>query len=373
MNLAKATKMYFNYRRWRIVYGVNHLRSFPQSPFEPATQSVIGASYHKFDKHGRPVYLQRTGLIDSASFAKEKLTIVTVGHTWFCEELQRRCELSSRLTGKRVTQSVHVLDISHIGLGATRLRDIFATTTFIDQNCYPESLATLYIINSPAYFASKFSICRVFLSKETQGKIRILGSDFAAQLVEEVGAECLPVEYGGLCKCPGECVPFATREGFVVPTRAETDVVEQSITISAGGVQRIDIVVPAMEVALAAAAAALEASSVAGIAQSHLEDGHVDESESPAVAEPQEVSWSFSLASKDIDYSVEFRPSRITGVASADMVLTPVARTSEPTIGAHQSLVGGVLTIIFDNSYSRWTSKTVQLKTCQRAALYSEN
>jgi hypothetical protein len=142
--MKKSVKMYFNYRRWRLVYGTSHLASFPTMPYEPLIQSILSHSYHKLDKHGRPLYLQRSGLIDPHRFATEvSLEKIGIGHTWFVEEMTKRREVGSKLTGKRVMEITNIIDIAGVGLAARKMLKIFATTSYIDQHFYPEVESTV--------------------------------------------------------------------------------------------------------------------------------------------------------------------------------------------------------------------------------------
>lgn len=40
---------------------------------------------------------------------------------------------------------MNIIDVKGLGLGARKLLKIFSTTTYIDQNFYPETLGTLYM------------------------------------------------------------------------------------------------------------------------------------------------------------------------------------------------------------------------------------
>ena len=66
--------------------------------------------------------------------------IALISHTWFSEEMAKRAELGSRITGKRVTQLVNIIDIKDVGLAARKMLKIFSTTSHIDQNFYPETV-----------------------------------------------------------------------------------------------------------------------------------------------------------------------------------------------------------------------------------------
>jgi hypothetical protein len=140
-NLKKATKMYFHYIRWRVVYGASHLATFPSAPWEPLISSILSATYHGWDTQGRPLYIQKSGQIDVDRFVREvHVKRVAVGHTWFTEEMKRRMVLGSRRTGKRVQKLIMMIDIKGLSLSARKLMNIFSTTTYIDQHFSPEML-----------------------------------------------------------------------------------------------------------------------------------------------------------------------------------------------------------------------------------------
>ena len=57
------------------------------------------------------------------------------------------------------------------------------------------------IINAPSSFTWIWSIMKPWMSKETQAKVNVLGSNFQAELLEMVDAENLPRSLGGTCTC----------------------------------------------------------------------------------------------------------------------------------------------------------------------------
>lgn len=341
MNLKKATKMYFNYRRWRIVYGASHIAAFTTMPYEPLIQSILSHSYHKIDKHGRPLYVQRSGLIDPHRFSSEvSLEQIGIGHTWFCEEMARRAVIGSKITGKRQNKIVSIIDIAGVSLAGRKMLKIFSTTSFIDQNFYPETLGQLNLINAPSFFPVLYSICKTFLSANTQKKVKIIGSNYKPILLEDLGPECLPVEYGGTCVCEGGCCPVATGPGYVRP--GEEDAEEETITIKAG--HAITHELPYMH----------------SITYSAEEGGE----------EAQECWWSVDVTAKDCDYSVTFVPSAASADAAAPepIELAKVERVAHgvPATGVYAGPTSGIVKITLSNEYSRWSSKTIKLRTGTR-------
>jgi hypothetical protein len=143
-NLKKSTKMFFHYIRWRVVFGASHIATFPSGPWEPLISSILSASYHKWDKQGRPLYIQKSGAIDVDRFAREvSLSKIGVGHTWFTEQMKLRMGIGSRKTGKLVTKLVMILDIKGLGLSARKMMKIFQITSYIDQHFSPECMGCM--------------------------------------------------------------------------------------------------------------------------------------------------------------------------------------------------------------------------------------
>ena len=66
-------------------------------------------------------------------------------------------------------------------------------------------MGLLVVINAPYGFSSIWSVVKPWLSKETQEKVHIFGSDYAPFLLELVDADVLPQAFGGKCTCPSGC------------------------------------------------------------------------------------------------------------------------------------------------------------------------
>lgn len=205
-------------------------------------------------------------------------------------------------------------------------------------------LGCLYMINCPSWFPSIFALAKPFLAPATQAKIRILGTKFQDVLINDLGREGLPVEYGGLCQCPAEvggCVPLPT--GPRERKNDGEDIEEEEFTVKAGKKHELEM---------------------------------------PVTGQGEEVWWSYDLHSKDIDFSVEFRPTHRTESVVAEsaaagtsgdnsasnstviQAVQRIAHASNPNYGSCTPPVGvpGVLHLIFSNEYSRWNSKSVKVK-----------
>jgi len=79
----------------------------------------------------------------------------------------------------------------------------------IDTNYYPNAVRTLYVINAPSIFTWMWKLVKPWLDPNTANSLCILGSDYYEVLAKEIPPENFPKEYGGLCECPGGCLPKA--------------------------------------------------------------------------------------------------------------------------------------------------------------------
>lgn len=66
-------------------------------------------------------------------------------------------------------------------------------------------MGKFYIINSPWAFSTIWSLIKGWLDEATVAKIHILGSDYKAQLLQQISPDALPSYLGGTCTCPEGC------------------------------------------------------------------------------------------------------------------------------------------------------------------------
>lgn len=117
-----------------------------------------------------------------------------------------RLPACSRKAGKLLETSCTILDLKGVGLtNATSVIGYVRQASAISQNYYPERLGKLYLINAPWGFATVFSVVKGFLDPVTVQKIRVLGSGYQTELLQQIPKENLPKIFGGTCECPGGC------------------------------------------------------------------------------------------------------------------------------------------------------------------------
>jgi hypothetical protein len=157
---------------------------------------------------GRPVYIEKLGKIDLTAMYK-----ITTGErmlqnlvTEYEKLADPRLPACSRKAGKLLETCCTIMDLK--GVGVTSIPSVYGyvrQASEISQNYYPERLGKLYLINAPWGFSSVFSVVKGFLDPVTVNKIHVLGSGYRSELLAQVPAENLPVEFGGSCQCEGGC------------------------------------------------------------------------------------------------------------------------------------------------------------------------
>lgn len=164
--------------------------------------------YHKTDKDGRPLYIEKLGKIDLAKLRtittdERMLESLVVEYEKLADPRLPAC---SRKSGYLLETCCTIFDAKGVGLSNVgQVYGYLQRASAISQNHYPERLGKLYIINAPWGFSGAFAVVKRFLDPVTVAKINILGSGYQKELLAQIPKENLPSEYGGDCKCAGGC------------------------------------------------------------------------------------------------------------------------------------------------------------------------
>lgn len=165
---------------------------------------------HGCDKMGRPVYVERVGMINP-DILEQNFTIeqMILFHVQVMERLNHCKEDLTRRLGKTMYKHVVVIDLEgfgtkHLGKGTTTP---LKTMVHIDQHYYPESLYKMIIVNAPFVFRMGWAIVKPLLHPLTRDRIK-MGNEYLKDYIDD---EQIPHFLGGKCKCEGgKClfVPF---------------------------------------------------------------------------------------------------------------------------------------------------------------------
>ncbi|TRM68650.1 CRAL-TRIO domain-containing protein [Schizophyllum amplum] len=205
---AKSKEMLLSAEAWRTEFGVDDIIQNFDFKEKAEVDKYYPQFYHKMDKEGRPVYVERLGFLDIKALysitTQERLLKRLVQE--YERFLMQRLPACSRAIGHPVETSCTIMDLSNVGLSSFyRVKDYVMAASSIGQDRYPECMGKFYIINAPWAFTTVWGIIKGWLDPVTQEKIKILGSSYKAELIAQIGEENLPKDFGGKCSCPGGC------------------------------------------------------------------------------------------------------------------------------------------------------------------------
>ncbi|KAL2826983.1 CRAL-TRIO domain-containing protein [Aspergillus cavernicola] len=207
-DVAASKAMFVASEKWRKEFGTDDLARDFEYPEKTQMFKFYPQYYHRTDKDGRPVYIEKYGRIDLNAMSKitsdDRMLKNLV--TEYEKLADPRLPACSRKSGKLLETCCSIMDLK--GVGITSVPSVYnylSRASGISQNYYPERLGKLYLINAPWGFSTVFSVVKSFLDPVTVEKIHVLGSGYQTELLKQVPAENLPKEFGGTCQCEGGC------------------------------------------------------------------------------------------------------------------------------------------------------------------------
>lgn len=173
-----------------------------------------GDCFHKFDKEGHPVMIDRTGYHNAKYLGGHVNSQDIVNYHISANEFLNRVIMpeGSKRAGRRIHSETIIFDCTNMGLHQFHMNAFYLLKSVADivQRYYPETLHRLFIVNSPAAFVAMFKVIKAWLNPRTLEKIHVLGSDYQSVLLEHIDSDSLPEFLGGQCRCEhmGGCVPL---------------------------------------------------------------------------------------------------------------------------------------------------------------------
>ncbi|CCM03233.1 uncharacterized protein FIBRA_05358 [Fibroporia radiculosa] len=207
-DVAKAKAMIVSFEQWRKDFGVDDLVKNFDFKEKAEVDKYYPQYYHKIDKDGRPVYVERLGKLDIP-----KLYAITTQERQlqrlvyeYEKNVNERLPACSKAVGHPVETSCTILDLQGVSISNFyRVKDYVMSAAAIGQDRYPESMGKFYIINAPWAFSTVWAFIKPWLDEVTVSKIDIIGSGYKDKLLAQIPPENLPKEFGGKCVCPGGC------------------------------------------------------------------------------------------------------------------------------------------------------------------------
>jgi len=207
-DVVKAKEMLISAEKWREEFGVENIMKEFDFKEKAQVDKFYPQCYHKMDKDGRPIYIERLGLLDikqlyAITTPERQIERLVYEYEKFITERLPAC---AKAVGHPVETSCTILDLDNVSLSNFyRVKDYVMQTASIGQDRYPESMGKFYIINAPWAFSAVWSMIKPWLDEVTVSKIQILGGGYKTALLQQITPENLPAIFGGLCDCAGGC------------------------------------------------------------------------------------------------------------------------------------------------------------------------
>ncbi|KRW99487.1 CRAL-TRIO domain [Pseudocohnilembus persalinus] len=203
----KTLEMWNNTQKWRQENQVDTIISDFTFNELPEVKKHYPHGYHKTDKQGRPVYIERVGSLNLKNLFEQTTEERLIKYYIQSYEilLQRIFPACSVLKGEKVDQTVTILDLkgASMKMMSKTVYNFIQLASKVAQDNYPEILGRMFIVNAPMLFTGIWQIIKPWLDEKTRNKITIMGGKYKEKLLELIDAENLPDFLGGTSKCEG--------------------------------------------------------------------------------------------------------------------------------------------------------------------------
>lgn len=325
-------------------YDFNELNRFFNKPTREPTENVdkifkciapyYTGTFHKWDKMGHPVMIELFGATNVRKLVEQLKGLAPPGQSYIkpaCDAHVHFNEVGVRLVkyndatlgpalGRRVLGVTAILDVQGLGYGHLwkPVLEVVRHTWAMDSSFYPEGLHRLFVVNCPSMIMFAYNIVKGWLDPRIQSKIRFCkpGAATIEALTSVIDVENLPEFLGGKCHCEGGCIhrPDAPDPS---DSSAQEDHMTEEVTIYSGKkLTREFNVLPGTE-----------------------------------------VTWEWATSTKEVMFSVSMFAD---GSAGERIVVDPIKCGEGSDV--FKSEEKGKAVLIWDNSFSWMTSKTLNMR-----------
>ncbi|KAK7367789.1 hypothetical protein VNO80_09807 [Phaseolus coccineus] len=204
-DMSKSKEMFQNYLKWRNEFRVDLLpKEFNFTEYNEV-KNCYPHGYHGVDRYGRPLYIERIGMVDLNKLGQVTTFERFIKHHVSEQEktLKLRFPACSLAAKRHIASTTSILDVNGVGMSnfSKPARYLFMEIQKIDSCYYPETLNKLFIINAGSGFRMLWKAVKTFLDVRTVAKIQVLGSNYLGVLLEAIEPSNLPTFLGGNCTC----------------------------------------------------------------------------------------------------------------------------------------------------------------------------
>ncbi|KNH01774.1 CRAL/TRIO domain containing protein [Perkinsela sp. CCAP 1560/4] len=192
-----------------------------------AMRTGFSGTFHKWDRQHRPIWIERTGLLDFQCVMSALTCVLPPGEDNAAAVMSMKVyinEMWTQLFGHQhsitgdtsICQTIVIMDCQGLSMKQLNRQNLDTLRRFIqyDQRFFPERVFRIYLVNVGIVVQAALKLVTPLLSKRVQEKIVMLKPHEMDQLQIEIDPDNLPEFLGGKCSCAEGCVPLPSNEAF---------------------------------------------------------------------------------------------------------------------------------------------------------------